>query len=78
MSRVWEKIFNRGSAGGVVTGYPLDALYEEIAYLGYYMHWHYDTLLNLEHWERRKWCEETGKINKKVNSEEDKKNFFDV
>ncbi|MBF8277362.1 MAG: hypothetical protein HW390_2435 [Candidatus Brocadiaceae bacterium] len=31
----------------------------------------------MEHEERRRWCDEVSKINKKINGEE-KKNFFSV
>ncbi|WP_437536865.1 DUF6760 family protein [Sorangium sp. So ce726] len=47
-------------------GYPLDALYEEIAFLGYYLHWDYLTLMGLDHRERRRWCEEISRINREV------------
>lgn len=49
-------------------GYPLDTLHEEIAFLAYYLHWGYDTLLGLEHRERRRWCEEVSRINREVGS----------
>lgn len=64
-------------AGGGVKGYPLDQIYEEVAFLGYYMHWDYDKVLNMEHAERRRWCEEAGKINKKIGGEQ-KSDFFDA
>lgn len=47
-------------------GYPLAALHEEIAFLGYYFHWEYDTLMNMEHAERRRWCDEASRINRKL------------
>jgi len=47
-------------------GYPLDRLHEEMAFLAYHFHWDRETLLNLEHQERRRWCEEVSKINKKM------------
>lgn len=50
-------------------GYPLDALHEEIAFLAYYLHWDRATLLDLEHRERRRWCDEVSKINREVGSE---------
>jgi hypothetical protein len=33
--------------------------------------------MSLEHRERKQWCDEVSKINKKINGE-DKKNLFDV
>lgn len=32
----------------------------------------------MEHRERKKWCHEISRINKKVNGEKEKKNIFDV
>lgn len=36
--------------------------------------------MNMEHAERRRWCDEISKINRKMNDETDsgKKNIFDV
>jgi hypothetical protein len=51
--------------GGVV-GYPLDQLYEEVAYIAYYFHWPLQDILELEHGERRMWVEEIAKINQRL------------
>ena len=32
--------------------YPIDALWQEIAYLAYHLHWRLDDLLDLEHMDR--------------------------
>jgi len=32
--------------------YPTDALWQEIAYLAYHIHWSLDSLLDLEHLDR--------------------------
>ena len=32
--------------------YPADALWQEIAYLAYHLHWPMDDLLDLEHMDR--------------------------
>jgi hypothetical protein len=32
----------------------------------------------MEHRDRRKWCEEISRINKKLSDEPEKKNIFDV
>ncbi|GAA5156626.1 hypothetical protein GCM10023340_44990 [Nocardioides marinquilinus] len=32
--------------------YPSDALWQEIAYLAYHLHWSLDDLLDLEHMDR--------------------------
>ena len=60
-----------------MTGYPLDHLYEEVAFLAYHFHWDYETIMNMEHRERKLWCEEVSKINKKINGEETK-NLADI
>jgi hypothetical protein len=35
-----------------VKRYPADALWQEIAYLAYHLHWRFDDLLDLEHLDR--------------------------
>ncbi len=60
-----------------MTGYPLNDLYEEVAFLAYHFHWDYETIMNMEHRERKLWCEEVSKINKKINGEETK-NLADI
>jgi hypothetical protein len=54
--------------GGVV-GYPLKALYEEVAFVAYHFHWPPDAILNLEHAERRRWVQEISAINQRMNGE---------
>ncbi len=44
-------------------GYPLDRLYEEVAFVAYYFHWEFEELMDMPHRERAKWCEEISKIN---------------
>ncbi|HEU4594734.1 MAG TPA: DUF6760 family protein [Pyrinomonadaceae bacterium] len=62
--------------GGSLTGYPLERLYEEMAFIAYHFHWSQEELMNAEHRERRRWCEEISRINKKLSDEPD--NIFDV
>lgn len=50
--------------------YPLDQLYEEVAFVAYHFSWSHDDVLNIPHWERRRWCEEISKINEKMNEEQ--------
>jgi hypothetical protein len=50
-------------------GYPLEQLYEEMAFIAYHFHWSHDELMNSEHRERRRWCEEISRINRKLNDE---------
>ena len=47
--------------------YPLDKIYEEVAFIAYHFHWKHDDIMNMEHEERRKWCEEITNINLKLN-----------
>jgi hypothetical protein len=47
--------------GGII-GYPLDRIYEEVAYIAYHFHWPHEQLLDLEHRDRRRWVEEIAKM----------------
>ena len=42
--------------------YATDRLYEEVAYLAYYLHWSFDEIVNLEHPLRQRFIEEVGRI----------------
>jgi hypothetical protein len=44
-------------------------LYEEIAFLAYYLHWSLDELMVVDHLERRRWCDEVSSINRQLNQE---------
>jgi len=57
--------------------YPLDRLYEEVAFIAYYFHWDYRDILEMEHRERQRWCEEVSRINKKLGPDQ-KTDFFEV
>jgi hypothetical protein len=46
--------------------YATDRLYSEIAYVAYYLHWSYDTILDLEHAERRRYVAEVGALNNRI------------
>lgn len=59
-----------------MTVYPADKIYEEVAFIGYYMHWEYEKIMKLNHLERLRWCEEISKINSKLNREEPDNNPF--
>jgi hypothetical protein len=50
-----------------MTGYPLNSLFEEVAYLSYYFHWPYEQIMGLEHRERQRWIAELAKINQELN-----------
>jgi hypothetical protein len=46
--------------------YAPDALYEEITYVAYHLHWPLDDLLDLEHPERRRFVDEVAHINQRL------------
>lgn len=56
--------------------YPQDRLYQEMAFLAYYLHWPRRELMELEHGERRRWCREVSAINKKLSGDEQKRIEF--
>nr|WP_267620972.1 DUF6760 family protein [Halobium salinum] len=56
------------SDGGSV-GYPLDRLYEEVAFVAYHFNWSRGDVLNMPHWERQRWCAEISAINERINEE---------
>ncbi|OMF29370.1 hypothetical protein BK133_17690 [Paenibacillus sp. FSL H8-0548] len=58
--------------------YPESRLYEETGFIAYYFHWSHDVIMDMEHRERRKWCEEISKINRKMSDEPNRHNPFDV
>jgi len=47
--------------------YPLERLYEEMAYLAYHLHWAQNQLLDMEHSDRLRWVEEVSRINQRLN-----------
>ncbi|MBM4319853.1 MAG: hypothetical protein FJ125_07800 [Deltaproteobacteria bacterium] len=56
-----------GLCGGVIS-YPLDKLYQEVAYIAYHFHWSLDDVLEMEHKERQIWIREISAINKEINA----------
>lgn len=62
--------------GGIV-GYPLQTLYEEVAYVAYHFHWTPETVLNLEHGDRVRWVNEISAINQRMNNERSNENESD-
>jgi hypothetical protein len=58
--------------------YPLDRLHEEVAFIAYYFHWPLDQILAMVHGDRRRWCEEITRINKRLMGAETRKNIFEV
>jgi hypothetical protein len=66
MPRVWTRVRGRYKSGGI-TGYPLNRIYEEVAFIAYHFKWSHDEIMNMEHCDRRRWCEEISKINRRLN-----------
>ena len=54
-------------------GYPPDKLAEEVAYIGYHMHWPYDQVMNMQHQERWMWVDEVARINRRLNEDAEEK-----
>jgi hypothetical protein len=48
-------------------GYPLEKLFEEVAFIAYHFHWPPEDILELEHQERHQWIEEISRINERLN-----------
>lgn len=46
--------------------YASDRLFEEVAYVAYYLHWPFDSILDLEHPVRAQLIDQIGKINELV------------
>ena len=42
--------------------YAADRLYEEVAYVAYYLHWSLDEILDLEHAERQRFVAEIDRL----------------
>lgn len=61
---------------GGIKSYPVDRIYEEAAFIAYYLHWTHDQIMSMEHRDRRRWCEEISQINRRLSDEPE--NMFDV
>ena len=55
---------------GGVWRYPIERLYEEVAYVAYHFHWPHEQILDLDHLERGTWVREIAKINQRLNEQE--------
>ena len=51
-------------------GYPLEQAYREVAFVAYHFHWPHESIMNLEHGERRRWVAEISEINRRANGGE--------
>lgn len=54
---------------GGIWRYPIERLYEEVAYIAYHFHWPHSQILELEHSERQKWVGEIARINSRLNDQ---------
>ena len=52
---------------GGLTGYPSEVLYEEVAFVAYYLHWPHEEIMALDHRERQRWVREVSRINQRLN-----------
>lgn len=59
-----------------ITTYPADKIYEEVAFIGYYLHWSSEEVMQMPHRDRLRWCKEISAINKKLNQEPE--NVFEI
>jgi|GEM_PF-897603 len=46
--------------------YPVNALYEEMAFIAHHFHWSHAEIMMLEHSQRRRWCQEISRINRSL------------
>ncbi|WP_367872632.1 DUF6760 family protein [Trinickia violacea] len=67
MPALRKEIRSGGRRIGGAIGYPLDQLYEEVAYVAYHLHWPRSQLMKLDHLERHRWVSEVAKINRRIN-----------
>ena len=49
--------------------YPANKIYEETAFIAYYLHWTHDDIMAMPHRDRMQWCKEISRINSKLNEE---------
>ena len=64
LSAVPARLRDGAARGGGVLGYPLERLYQEVAYVAYHFHWPQSEVLALEHADRRRWVQEIAGINR--------------
>jgi hypothetical protein len=60
-------ICSRERDSGGVTGYPINELHEEIAFIAFHFHWAEREVMEMEHKERRRWVHEISKLNRRIN-----------
>lgn len=68
MSEMFARVRCRGGRSGGILGYPLRALYEEVAFVAFHFHWPLSEVISLEHADRRRWVQEISAINERINA----------
>jgi hypothetical protein len=68
VSQVRTRVRGGDERAGGILGYPLTALYEEVAFVSYHFHWAPNDVLSLEHADRRRWVQEISSINERINA----------
>jgi hypothetical protein len=61
------RLRGRDSRPGGIVGYPLDSLFEEVAFIAFHFHWPFEDILNLEHGDRHRFMDEISAINRQMN-----------
>lgn len=46
-----------------------EELFQEVSFIGYYFHWQEEEILRLPRLDRRRYCEEINRINRKLSGE---------
>ena len=67
MPELWARIREGVRQPGGIVRYPLDRLYQEVAYIAYHFHWSPEDIMQLSHKERHRWAKEIAEINQKIN-----------
>jgi len=67
--QVRARLRNGDHRHGGVLGYPLEALYGEVAFVAYHFHWPPEAVLDMEHADRRRWVREISAINQRMNDD---------
>jgi hypothetical protein len=49
-----------------MSGYPLDRLFQEVAYIAFHFHWPPAQILSMEHRDRQRWLAEIARINERL------------
>lgn len=65
MSEVPSYLYGGDPQLGGIVSYPLERLRQEVAALAMYFHWPYETIMTMEHEERRLWVKEMNKLLRK-------------